>query len=292
MSRRLRSITNFFLANLAVADLCVGVFCVIQTLTFYLIDSRTVTNIHLNGISEEICIMHRGLFSSKLLDSINLSALYLLPLLVMTILYSRIAVALWRSSQGIERNIAMHHTPAENHGNAQTSQNAASNRTTTKYEKRPVGPTESQVSVDSDKIITTTWRTQSFHHHRHCHSQHSGHSHHPSHSSNNVLRARRGVVRMLIIVVLTFAICNLPLHARKLWQYMSINYHGESNFSALLTPITFLISYFNSAFNPLLYAFLSRNFRKGMREIILCSFKKSNKKTQQRIPLHVSKSVF
>lgn len=38
MSRRLRSITNFFLANLAVADLCVGMFCVIQTLTFYLID--------------------------------------------------------------------------------------------------------------------------------------------------------------------------------------------------------------------------------------------------------------
>lgn len=73
----------------------------------------------------------------------------------------------------------------------------------------------------------------------------------------------------------------------------SINYHGESNFSALLTPITFLISYFNSAFNPLLYAFLSRNFRKGMREIILCSFKKSNKKSlNQRIPLHVSKSVF
>lgn len=75
-------------------------------------------------------------------------------------------------------------------------------------------------------------------------------------------------------------------------HFRSINYHGESNFSALLTPITFLISYFNSAFNPLLYAFLSRNFRKGMREIILCSFKKSNKKTQQRIPLHVSKSVF
>lgn len=47
--------------------------------------SRTITNIHLNGISEEICIMHRGLFNSKLLDSINLSALYILPLLVMTV---------------------------------------------------------------------------------------------------------------------------------------------------------------------------------------------------------------
>lgn len=38
MSRRLRSITNFFLANLAVADFCVGVFCVIQNLSIYLID--------------------------------------------------------------------------------------------------------------------------------------------------------------------------------------------------------------------------------------------------------------
>lgn len=83
-----------------------------------------------------------------------------------------------------------------------------------------------------------------------------------------------------------------PFGAR-LHESRSTSYHGESNFSALLTPITFLISYTNSAINPLLYAFLSRNFRKGMREIILCSFKKGkNKSSQQRIPLHVSKSVF
>lgn len=38
LSRRLRSITNFFLANLAVADFCVGIFCVFQNLSMYLID--------------------------------------------------------------------------------------------------------------------------------------------------------------------------------------------------------------------------------------------------------------
>lgn len=98
--------------------------------------------------------------------------------------------------------------------------------------------------------------------------------HHLSHLSQNVLRARRGVVRMLIVVVLTFAVCNLPFHARKMWQYWSSGYEGSSDFSTLLTPLTFLITYFNSGINPLLYAFLSKNFRKGMKELLFCTWQK------------------
>lgn len=66
------------------------------------------------------------------------------------VLYTRIAIALWRSSQGIERHIAMHSTStctSENHGNNQASNSVGgSNRATVKYEKRPVGATESQVN--------------------------------------------------------------------------------------------------------------------------------------------------
>ncbi|KAG5876509.1 hypothetical protein JTB14_023113 [Gonioctena quinquepunctata] len=100
-------------------------------------------------------------------------------------------------------------------------------------------------------------------------------------SSQNVLSARRGVIKMLIIVVCAFALCNLPYHARKMWQYWSPNYHGESDFSALLTPLTFLSTYFNSGVNPLLYAFLSKNFRRGMREILLCSYPRRNQQERR-----------
>lgn len=107
------------------------------------------------------------------------------------------------------------------------------------------------------------------------------HGGHPSHLTQSVLRARRGVIRMLIVVVLTFALCNLPLHARKMWQYWSTNYRGGSDFSTLLTPLTFLISYFNSGINPLLYAFLSRNFRKGMKELLFCNCRGGPNKQKQ-----------
>jgi hypothetical protein len=109
-----------------------------------------------------------------------------------------------------------------------------------KYEKRALNASESeasivhynrevmsfqvhsfvQVSMESDKNGVTTWKTQSVHHGNHHHrNNHTQHAHISTHSTNNVLRARRGVVRMLMVVVLTFALCNLPLHARKMWQY-------------------------------------------------------------------------
>lgn len=84
-------------------------------------------------------------------------------------------------------------------------------RSCSKYEKRSVAITESQVSVDSDKVVvTTTWRPQ-----RHCKTHQFGKQ---NQSGSNVLRARRGVIRMLIIFVATFAILHCPPHARKIYQ--------------------------------------------------------------------------
>lgn len=70
----------------------------------------------------------------------------------------------------------------------------------------------------------------------------------------------------------------------------STNYNGASDFNAIFTPLTFLFSYFNSGVNPILYAFLSRNFRKGMRELLFCSMKKTwaHSSTKHRMPTQVS----
>jgi len=70
----------------------------------------------------------------------------------------------------------------------------------------------------------------------------------------------------------------------------SDDYKGDSNFNALFTPLTFLATYFNSGVNPLLYAILSKNFRRGMSEILVCSFKANkNKMMNKRTVTHVSK---
>lgn len=87
-------------------------------------------------------------------------------------------------------------------------------------------------------------------------------------------------------------------HCRTWWKWnlflyfythRSPGYVGYSNFNALFTPLTFLASYFNSGVNPLLYAILSRNFRKGMSELLICSLKSKSKTLNKRAVTHVSK---
>ena len=89
-----------------------------------------------------------------------------------------------------------------------------------------------------------------------------------SNRTANALLARRKVIRLLIAVIVSFATCVLPYHIRVLWQAW-----GEPHLSfwtSLLPPITFLIFYLNSGLNPMLYAFLSDNFRRSLREVLFC----------------------
>ena len=88
----------------------------------------------------------------------------------------------------------------------------------------------------------------------------------------NALIARRKVIRLLVSVIVSFAICVLPYHIRMFW---SVFYAIEVQLPLqLLQPITFLCYYMNSGLNPLLYAFLSENFRRSLVEVITCSVRR------------------
>jgi len=64
---------------------------------------------------------------------------------------------------------------------------------------------------------------------------------------------------MLILVVLSFLLCNLPYHARKMWQVRLLSAENMVYYQ-LFTPLTFLIMYFNSALNPILYVTMSLRY--------------------------------
>ncbi|XP_044727518.1 trissin receptor-like [Chrysoperla carnea] len=381
LSRRLRSITNFFLANLAVADFCVGVFCVFQNLSIYLIPSwvfgnflckmyqfihslsytasifilvvicmeryfaiihpitckqiltprrlrlvmllvwitsalysapkfmyiETITINTTNGADETICIAHRKKYNSKIYDLLNFGLLYLLPLFIMTILYTRIAIGLCESSRRLKchlnasttttgatshsHNINMTTIPMTgtigttgqptNVSNIMQTEFCTNQQCSAYVDKQNDSNGRNQmnnVSGDAKFTSSSTWKSRV--------------PNTISASSQNVLKARQRVIKMLIIVVLTFALCNLPFHARKMWQYWSDDYKGNSNFSTLLTPTTFLLTYFNSGINPMLYAFLSRKFRKGMQELLLCSVRgvKKHKINRRILERHLSEN--
>ncbi|XP_038219388.1 tachykinin-like peptides receptor 86C [Zerene cesonia] len=83
-----------------------------------------------------------------------------------------------------------------------------------------------------------------------------------------VVRAKRKVVRMFVLVVMVFALCWLPYHA-----YFVLVYHHQALASAPFAQHIYLAFYWlamaNSMFNPLIYYWMSNKFRIYFR-LVLC----------------------
>ena len=78
---------------------------------------------------------------------------------------------------------------------------------------------------------------------------------------------------MLVIVLLLFALCWAPILTNNV---MTAFGHLQSLHYGYLKPMRqafFLMSYFNSCLNPIVYAFFSRNFRQSFRMAICACVK-------------------
>lgn len=82
-------------------------------------------------------------------------------------------------------------------------------------------------------------------------------------------RSKKKVLKMLLAVVVVFALCWLPVYITQF-----ITFFGQETFPCG-APTTFaFVGYFlghaNSAINPAMYAVFNSHFRKGFRDVLLC----------------------
>ncbi|XP_070566046.1 G-protein coupled receptor 54-like [Ptychodera flava] len=79
--------------------------------------------------------------------------------------------------------------------------------------------------------------------------------------------------RMVAVVVLIFAICWLPIHVINIWIRVDASFPHESIVMFGFQLFANCISYANSCVNPIIYAFMSDNFRRRFREVFSCCCK-------------------
>lgn len=87
-----------------------------------------------------------------------------------------------------------------------------------------------------------------------------------------IYKSKVKVLKMLAVIVLLFALSWLPLYAVYLRLYFGGEVSGEANetiFSIVL-PISQWLGSSNSGVNPIIYCFFSKKYRRGFRHILHC----------------------
>ncbi|XP_060807274.1 orexin/Hypocretin receptor type 1 [Amyelois transitella] len=83
------------------------------------------------------------------------------------------------------------------------------------------------------------------------------------------LRSRRKAAKMLVAVVVMFAVCYFPVHLLSVLRYTVDMEQTDILSTAAL--ISHVMCYANSAINPLIYNFMSGKFRREFRRSFCCS---------------------
>ena len=85
------------------------------------------------------------------------------------------------------------------------------------------------------------------------------------------------IMKMLVTVVVFYAVCMLPNQVVWLW-YEFGSAQDWPHFQKFLTFGSIMV-YVNSCVNPLLYAGMNEDFRKGFSKLLVCKWKKLSRTT-------------
>ena len=95
--------------------------------------------------------------------------------------------------------------------------------------------------------------------------------------------AKKKVTRLIIVVVAVFGICWLPSHIIWIWTNFFRSTFKRTYFFYYLKIVAHALAYGNSSVNPVIYAFLSANFRKGFQQALGCKSKRTSRSSGHQI---------
>ncbi|KAJ8272173.1 hypothetical protein COCON_G00110320 [Conger conger] len=81
-------------------------------------------------------------------------------------------------------------------------------------------------------------------------------------------RSKRKTAQTVLLVVAAFLICWMPHHVIAMWVEFGAFPLNDASFAFRI--VSHCLAYGNSCVNPILYAFLSENFRKACRQAFAC----------------------
>ncbi|XP_034426938.1 galanin receptor type 2 [Hippoglossus hippoglossus] len=98
-------------------------------------------------------------------------------------------------------------------------------------------------------------------------------------------RAKRKVTKMILIVTALFCLCWLPHHLIILCMWSGRFPLNQTTY--VLRILSHLVAYTNSCLNPIVYALVSKHFRKGFRKVFSCRRRRSRESNK----VHVVQAV-
>ena len=109
----------------------------------------------------------------------------------------------------------------------------------------------------------------------------------PQNRSNDRKRSNRKVTTMVLTVIAAYILCWAPYWVTQMSLIFTAPNECQSELSVTMFLLAGVLAYCNSAMNPILYAFLSDNFRKSFAKACTCAASK-----EVNANLHIENSVF
>ena len=251
--------------------------------------------VSLAALNTEFCYFNKNsAFGLKGLCLANFIVWFLLPLTLIGVLYVRVGIALWKIPVG---SAMQSRSCSSNTGSQPSLQSCEDSHTLsdssieheprTKNGKCCAAHHGSHFELDMDTPKSNRASIQTFASHlaRNFRISVSNKLRNSNRNRANEVRSmkvnvgRRKVIRLLIAVVVSFAVCVLPHHLKVInffWHIVPLPHNVDVYFS----PISFIVLYLNNCLNPILYALFSTNFRTAFSESMTRSCSRSNKQIQ------------